>query len=95
MNGIHDIYKDAIPKIRFWGPTYLSDIIRMATKAAIKNFATSKTYTILLVMTDGLIEDMVATKDAIVEASDKPLSILSLLVLEMKNSTFWMNWMLI
>lgn len=76
LNGIHDIYKDAIPKIKFWGPTYLSYIIRMATKAAIENFATSKTYTILLVMTDGLIEDMVATKDAIVEASDKPLSII-------------------
>lgn len=48
----------------------------MATKTAIENYENSKTYTILLIMTDGLIEDMVATKDAIVEASDKPLSII-------------------
>lgn len=76
LDGILSTYKEAIPKIKFWGPTYLSDIIRMATKHAIENFEASKTYTILLVMTDGLIEDMVATKDAIVEASDKPLSII-------------------
>ena len=60
------------------GPTLFSSIITAATQHAVANAANAanqQSYSVLLILTDGIINDMQATKDAIVAASGTPLSI--------------------
>lgn len=76
LDGILNIYKDAITKVEFSGPTFFEPVITKATQMAIDIYNESKTYSILLILTDGMICDMKKTKNAIIEASDKPLSII-------------------
>ncbi|KAK8893481.1 hypothetical protein M9Y10_021903 [Tritrichomonas musculus] len=47
-----------------------------ATQVARISFQESHTYTILMILTDGIINDMRETTDAIVDATDAPLSII-------------------
>jgi vacuolar-type H+-ATPase subunit F/Vma7 len=59
------------------GPTYFSEIISTANSIASQPMsAKHQHYSILLILTDGLITDMQKTIDTIVAASDKPLSII-------------------
>ena len=52
-------------------------IIRNATQAALASYAPpSYVYTVLMILTDGVINDMQETINAIVEASSAPLSII-------------------
>lgn len=76
LQGILRIYQDSLMKVQLSGPTLFTPIIRAATQVAIESYNTSRTYTILLVLTDGVINDMNETIDAIVDASDAPLSII-------------------
>ena len=76
LDGILNVYKESIQKVELYGPTYFAPAIRQATEIAIQSFNESRTYTILLILTDGAINDMDDTIDAIVYASDKPLSII-------------------
>jgi len=73
VRGILDAYALAVSSVRFSGPTYFADIIRRATAAAV---ASPGAYTVLLILTDGCINDTDATIDAIVDAGDAPLSII-------------------
>jgi len=78
VDGILDIYRKALNNnnIRFYGPTMFSQIINAAAEIA-KLHTTQQTqkYFILLIVTDGVINDLEAAKEAIVKASDLPLSI--------------------
>lgn len=76
LSGISQAYRDSLSKVVLSGPTLFAPIIKNATQVAIHSFQTSHTYTILLILTDGVINDMQETIDAIVEASDAPLSII-------------------
>lgn len=76
LQGILNIYKKAIEKVELWGPTCFSPVINEATKIALESYKQNKIYTILLILTDGVIDDMSKTIDSIVEASDAPLSII-------------------
>ena len=76
LDGILNVYKDSIRRVELYGPTYFAPVIRQATETAIQSFNETRTYTILLILTDGAINDMQDTIDAIVYASDKPLSII-------------------
>lgn len=76
LQGIFDAYKASFEKVKLSSPTYFEKIIKTATQAAIQNFQKSKTYTVLLIITDGDVDDMQKTIDAIVEASDAPLSVI-------------------
>ena len=76
LQGILDVYHHALNEILFSGPTLFSHVIRNASRAATLSFQESRTYTILLILTDGVINDMDDTKDAIVEAGRIPLSII-------------------
>ena len=76
LEGILNSYSRALNQIQLHGPTHFSPVIRNATNIAIESFQENKTYTILLIITDGEINDMKDTIDAIVDASNKPLSII-------------------
>jgi hypothetical protein len=67
-----------LPKLHFSGPTRFSPVIKKATDIAKSYECTQdkQKYTVLLIITDGRIDDMEETKKAIIKASESPLSIL-------------------
>ncbi|OHT07237.1 Copine family protein [Tritrichomonas foetus] len=79
VSGLQEIvrvYKQSLNTVRLSGPTLFEPIIKAATAVAQQSFQTSHTYTILMILTDGVINDMSETINAIVAASDAPLSII-------------------
>ena len=59
------------------GPTYFEQVIRMATEIANEPTLPNKlTYTVLLIITDGIIDDLQQTVNAICDAAKVPLSII-------------------
>ena len=76
LNGIIESYRNSLNIVQLSGPTCFAPIIRNATQVAEQSFTESNTYTILLIVTDGVINDMLETTDAVVEATMSPLSII-------------------
>ncbi|XP_066274481.1 copine-3-like isoform X1 [Branchiostoma lanceolatum] len=78
IDGILSAYQNAVPQIQLYGPTNASPIInhvaRFATQAAQQPGASA--YYVLLLLTDGVLTDMDATREAIVRASHLPMSII-------------------
>uniref|UniRef100_H2Z3X7 Copine-3 n=1 Tax=Ciona savignyi TaxID=51511 RepID=H2Z3X7_CIOSA len=78
IEGIIDGYKRAMPVLKFWGPTNISPIINHVARFAYQaqsNDTSPSNYYILLILTDG-ITDMDETRQAIVGASNLPMSII-------------------
>ena len=76
LEGIIGAYKNALMQVQLSGPTLFSQVIRHTIGLADRAFRESRTYTILLILTDGVINDMQDTIDAIVDAGRIPLSII-------------------
>lgn len=76
LPGIMGAYQNALNQVQLSGPTLFSHIIRYSSNLAVESFRTDRTYTILLIITDGIINDMQDTIDAIVDAGKIPLSII-------------------
>lgn len=76
LQGILDSYKNSLKVVELHGPSYFAPAIKGATMTAKELFAKSPVYSILLIVTYGTLEDDYETKDAIVEASEAPLSII-------------------
>ena len=75
---IIDYYKESLTKIKLSYPTYFSQIIKKVIEEINYNLINKKSenhYYILLIFTDGTINDTQETIDSIVEASKLPLSI--------------------
>ena len=75
LDGIIQAYHNAIYKIQFFGPTYFGPIIRNINKM-IKDEGNNLKYHILMILTDGKIDDIDDTIDALVEGSFLPLSVI-------------------
>ncbi|KAJ3148733.1 hypothetical protein HDU89_004583 [Geranomyces variabilis] len=78
VDGVLAAYDSAIAQIQLWGPTNFSPIINQVAaqiRAEEAEMGAGLNYTVLLMITDGVITDMDATVRAIVEASHLPLSI--------------------
>ena len=77
LTGIMHSYRQILNEIEFSGPTLFSHVIKktidMADEAQINQF--NQQYFILLILTDGDINDMNDTIDLIVKGSTYPLSI--------------------
>eukprot|EP00475_Leptophrys_vorax_P041890 TRINITY_DN789_c0_g1_i2.p1 TRINITY_DN789_c0_g1~~TRINITY_DN789_c0_g1_i2.p1 ORF type:complete len:626 (+),score=167.62 TRINITY_DN789_c0_g1_i2:28-1905(+) len=77
VDGILQVYREAFPRVLLSGPTYFTEIIQMAMTLSSDHFsAQSQRYNVLLILTDGIINDMQSTIRSIVEASYLPLSII-------------------
>ena len=75
IDGIIDAYHNAIKVVQLWGPTYFSPIIREMNNI-IKRQGHNLKYHILMILTDGIIDDLDETIDELVEGSFLPLSII-------------------
>ena len=77
VQGVLDAYHTALTQWGLSGPTNFAQIIGAAASMSQRHVQQGKkTYTILLIITDGAITDMQATKNAIVAAAALPMSIL-------------------
>ncbi|CAI4224328.1 unnamed protein product [Auanema sp. JU1783] len=77
VQGVLDAYRHSLNKITFYGPTKFAPIINeTAKRIASKRVTKGSQYEILLIITDGVICDLNATKKSIIEASHLPLSII-------------------
>uniref|UniRef100_A0A5B6Z3W1 Uncharacterized protein n=1 Tax=Davidia involucrata TaxID=16924 RepID=A0A5B6Z3W1_DAVIN len=80
VEGIHGImtaYTGALFNVSLAGPTLFGPVISAASLIASQSLEKNQQkYFVLLIITDGVITDLQETKDALVKASDLPLSIL-------------------
>ncbi|KAL9270921.1 BONZAI 1-like protein [Drosera capensis] len=77
IQGIMTAYMSALMNVSLAGPTLFGHVITSAATIASRSLAEGRQkYYVLLIITDGVITDLQETKDAIVKASDLPLSIL-------------------
>ncbi|GLH04051.1 Copine-8 [Gryllus bimaculatus] len=75
VTGVIEAYKSCIRQIQLYGPTNFSPVINHVAKFA-KTYQDGSQYFILLIITDGVITDMIRTKQAIIQASSLPMSII-------------------
>ena len=75
VDGILACYREFIKEVKLYGPTFFGPMIQQAIVHA-KDAESSDDYCILMILTDGIINDMQETVDAIVEASYLPISII-------------------
>ncbi|XP_042383877.1 protein BONZAI 1-like isoform X2 [Zingiber officinale] len=77
IQGIMSAYISALRNVSLAGPTLFGHVINAAAQIAGQSLSNGeKKYFVLLIVTDGVITDLQETKDALVKASDLPLSIL-------------------
>jgi len=77
IEGVFGLYQYALQNVILSGPTYFSPLLE-----EVINYTKSKAamnplnYTVLLILTDGVIHDMDATISQIVKASSLPMSVI-------------------
>uniref|UniRef100_A0A7N2L9Q9 C2 domain-containing protein n=2 Tax=Quercus lobata TaxID=97700 RepID=A0A7N2L9Q9_QUELO len=77
VEGIMAAYSSALHNVALAGPTLFGQVINKAAQIAGQSISyNSNKYFVLLIITDGVLTDLQETKDALVRASDLPLSIL-------------------
>jgi len=76
VDGILAAYHQSLYNVQLYGPTNFSYVIRHVARFASAYQTDPTNYFVLLIITDGIITDMEATKSAIIDASDLPLSII-------------------
>ena len=78
IDGVLQHYRNFITKINLSGPTYFSpminDLIMEVEKELEEGYIFH--YHIIMILTDGMIDDMAATKDSLVAASFLPISVI-------------------
>ncbi|PIA39449.1 hypothetical protein AQUCO_02600119v1 [Aquilegia coerulea] len=77
VNGVMSAYSTALHRVALAGPTLFGQVITKAAQIASQSVSyNQKKYSVLLIITDGVLTDLQETKNALVKASDLPLSIL-------------------
>ncbi|KAH1071582.1 hypothetical protein AAZX31_03G221700 [Glycine max] len=78
VEGIMDAYASALRSVTLSGPTLFGPVINMAAQMAVQSITSHNNtkYYVLLIITDGVVTDLQETINAVVKASDLPLSIL-------------------
>jgi vacuolar-type H+-ATPase subunit F/Vma7 len=74
--GLMTTYREAVPKYALSGPTHFEQVLKQTRKLAERTKGTTRTYYVLLILTDGQINDQNETIKEIVESSDDPISII-------------------
>jgi hypothetical protein len=76
--GIIQAYRDALNTVKLSGPTHFQPLLQNAGYLAQSSGCTqdNQNYTVLLILTDGIVDDMDGTIAEIVKASALPLSVI-------------------
>jgi hypothetical protein len=74
--GVVAAYHHALNSVQLYGPTNFSPVINHVARIASLHKDSPTNYQVLLIITDGIITDMDATKHAIIAASHLPMSII-------------------
>ncbi|XP_066452838.1 copine-9 isoform X3 [Eleutherodactylus coqui] len=75
IQGVLEAYFKSLRTVQLYGPTNFAPVINQVASAA-GQVTDGSQYYVLLVITDGVISDMAQTKEAVVNASSLPLSII-------------------
>jgi len=76
MDGVLAAYHQSLNNVQLYGPTNFSPVINHVAKFARAYQHDPSNYFVLLIITDGVITDLDATKNAVINASNLPLSII-------------------
>jgi hypothetical protein len=78
VDGILEAYKQSLPDLMLSGPTLLAPLVSAicSTVAAAGCRPDRQRYTVLLVLTDGTINDMEQALSALIQASAQPMSVI-------------------
>ena len=78
IDGVLQEYRNFITRIHLSGPTYFSPMINDLIMEVDKELEEGQTwnYHIIMILTDGMIDDMQETKDSLVAASFLPISVI-------------------
>ncbi|XP_058856209.1 copine-9-like [Acipenser ruthenus] len=75
IEGVLEAYFQSLRTVQLYGPTNFAPVINQVARSAA-NMTDGSQYFVLLMITDGVISDMVQTKEAIVNAASLPMSII-------------------
>uniref|UniRef100_A0A6A7G5X7 Copine-8-like isoform X1 n=2 Tax=Hirondellea gigas TaxID=1518452 RepID=A0A6A7G5X7_9CRUS len=75
VQGILDAYRYSLSHVGLYGPTNFSPVINHVAQFA-RSLTDGKNYFVLLIITDGIITDLPATQQALVQASALPMSVI-------------------
>ncbi|XP_056897542.1 copine-9-like [Takifugu flavidus] len=75
IEGVMEAYFQSLRMVQLYGPTNFAPVINKVANCAAQ-FTDGSQYSVLLMITDGVISDMVQTKEAVVNAASLPLSII-------------------
>ncbi|XP_066469100.1 copine-9 [Tiliqua scincoides] len=75
IEGVLESYFQSLRTVQLYGPTNFSPVINLVAQLAAQ-VSDGSQYYVLLIITDGVISDMLQTKEAIVSASSLPMSII-------------------
>ena len=78
IEGILQAYRNMINNTALYGPTYFHEIINQVISVVREDVQAENkmNYNILMILTDGMIDDMDDTIDSLVEASFLPISVI-------------------
>lgn len=75
VDGLLAAYYSALQSVTLYGPTNFSPVIEHVARFA-SAYQDGRQYFVLLILTDGIITDLEATKHSIIRASSLPMSII-------------------
>eukprot|EP00190_Bangiopsis_sp_CCMP1999_P003603 CAMPEP_0198737594 /NCGR_PEP_ID=MMETSP1475-20131203/67940_1 /TAXON_ID= ORGANISM="Unidentified sp., Strain CCMP1999" /NCGR_SAMPLE_ID=MMETSP1475 /ASSEMBLY_ACC=CAM_ASM_001111 /LENGTH=579 /DNA_ID=CAMNT_0044501463 /DNA_START=406 /DNA_END=2145 /DNA_ORIENTATION=+ len=76
VGGLLDAYRRSVTTVQLYGPTIFSDVLDAAAGPMRTEVSQDRqTYSILFILTDGVIADMAQTIEQLVNASHLPLSV--------------------
>eukprot|EP01126_Amoeba_proteus_P004273 TRINITY_DN1143_c0_g2_i12.p1 TRINITY_DN1143_c0_g2~~TRINITY_DN1143_c0_g2_i12.p1 ORF type:complete len:846 (-),score=168.77 TRINITY_DN1143_c0_g2_i12:199-2736(-) len=75
VSGILNAYREALSRVQLSGPTIFSELLKTVRGLSPHSIQDEQSYTILLILTDGVINDMQDTINEIVKLSSLPVSI--------------------
>ena len=75
IDGIMQAYHATLQRVQLYGPTNFASVINHVSKFA-SAYQDGSHYFVLLIITDGVISDMLQTQQAIVQASSLPMSLI-------------------
>ncbi|KAM9785797.1 copine-9 [Neosynchiropus ocellatus] len=75
IEGVLEAYFQSLRTVQLYGPTNFAPVINKVANCA-SEITDGSQYFVLLMITDGVISDMVQTKEAVVNAASLPLSII-------------------